>query len=281
MSIASSTTMALQRSDILNHARSLPRVQGARPAFTLIELLVVIGVIAVLVGMLLPALTMARRAAAQARCASNLRQWAIAVNMYADRNQGWLPRRGQGQFPMTATNSLIYHDDCWYNALPKVLGQPTLMDLVNPPLNPNPPIPGVSPPQVGDSSIWICPEEGGVDPSGGLYVFGYAMNMALSVTTATYPDRITRVGPAASMVFMTDGPLGCSSTLPYKPTSLNPGAFNPVPRHRGRLNVSFLDGHVVCLPGADVGCQLGDPQRADLRWYWYTPGPAPAPWTGP
>jgi prepilin-type processing-associated H-X9-DG protein len=244
-------------------------------------LLVAIGVVALLLALLLPALAAARRAANQAKCANNLRQWAIAVNMYADQNQGRLPRRGQGQFPMTATTSLVYHADCWYNALPPLLGELTLLDRVNPPSNPNPPAPGARPPQSGDGSVWVCPEQDGDAPSGGPYVFGYGMNMALSVTTAPLPDRITRVGPAPSMVFMTDGPLGYSATLPFQPTSLNPGNFNPVPRHRGKLNVAFLDGHVVCMLAAEAGCQLGDPARADLRWYWYSPGPPPAPWTGP
>lgn len=263
------------------YGRSDSDSRRSRRAFTLVELLTVVGLIGLLMGLLLPALASARRAAAQAKCASNLRQWAIAVNMYADANQGWLPRRGQGQFPMTAGTSLIFRADCWYNALPAMLRQPTLLDLVNPPMNPNPPVPGARPPQVGDGSLWVCPEEGGVDPSNGVYVFGYGMNMALSVTTAPQPDRITRVGPAASMVFMTDGPLGYCATLPYKPSAVNAGLFNPVARHRGKLNVAFLDGHVVCMAGEEAGCQMGDPQRADVRWYWYTPGPPPAPWGGP
>jgi prepilin-type N-terminal cleavage/methylation domain-containing protein len=64
-----------------------------RSAFTLVELLVVIGIIAVLISILLPALNRVRSQALNTQCASNLRQIAVGSLAYATANHGYLPTR--------------------------------------------------------------------------------------------------------------------------------------------------------------------------------------------
>ena len=67
-------------------------------ALTLTEILVAIAVIGILASLLIPTLTAAKRKANSVRCISNLRQLGIAVRLYADDNDGRLPRaRGFAQ----------------------------------------------------------------------------------------------------------------------------------------------------------------------------------------
>jgi prepilin-type N-terminal cleavage/methylation domain-containing protein len=59
-----------------------------RPAFSLVELLVVIGIVAVLIGLLVPVLSRARQASRSAACLANLHTWGQAYQMYVSANHG-------------------------------------------------------------------------------------------------------------------------------------------------------------------------------------------------
>jgi prepilin-type N-terminal cleavage/methylation domain-containing protein/prepilin-type processing-associated H-X9-DG protein len=72
-----------------------------KSGFTLVELLVVIGIIALLIAILLPALRRARQAAVSTSCQNNLRQMGMLFQIYVNDNNGWCPHPGWGgSFPL-------------------------------------------------------------------------------------------------------------------------------------------------------------------------------------
>lgn len=96
-----------------------PRFTG----FTLVELLVVIGIIALLISILLPALNKARSAANNVACQSNLRQMAMMYQMYLMDNKNWLiPSGGSWGAPLVMSNGSMHPDPRWDARFADLLG---------------------------------------------------------------------------------------------------------------------------------------------------------------
>ncbi len=88
--------------------------RSSRPGFTLVELLVVIAIIAILAGMLLPALARAKESGRKTKCTSNLRNMGLAMVMYAEDSGGFVPRG---------------NDPIWWQVLTPNLGGKTKNDF--------------------------------------------------------------------------------------------------------------------------------------------------------
>jgi prepilin-type N-terminal cleavage/methylation domain-containing protein len=212
-------------------------------AFTLVELLVTLAIIALLAALLLPAQAKTRRTAQAAQCMSNLRQWGISYRLYADDNNDFLPRRGQG----VQTLALITRPDDWFNALPFYFGLPSFEDMVADNRRP----------AAHDKFVFICPV---ADDPGGTYFLPYGMNMNLSTWILPLAAKFSQVAQPACVVAMADAPGPYASTYP----SARP--YGIVARHSSRINLLFLTGQVGSFAGSYVGCSTSDPGREDVRW---------------
>ena len=112
-------------------------------------------------------------------------------------------------------------------------------------------------PAAHTQSVFICPT---ADDPRGTYFLPYGMNMNLCPWNLPVATKFSEVVQPSYVVAMADAPGQYASTYP----SAQP--YSVVARHAARVNLLFLAGQVQSFAGSYVGCGVGDPGLADVRW---------------
>jgi prepilin-type N-terminal cleavage/methylation domain-containing protein/prepilin-type processing-associated H-X9-DG protein len=220
--------------------------------FTLIELLVVIAIIAILAALLLPALAKAKDKAKATQCMSNFRQWGLALTIYYDENEDYLPEE-DAAFSNWAQVAGPTRREKWYNVLP-----PLVSHLSASSYSPNPRRAEF----YQATSFFHCPSAKFPNNPAALFQvrFSMAMNSKLVQGAGVTNIRAASIArPSDTVAFLENRQEGAEVNVAPAPPSTTSDlgqasayASRWVARHLERGNLVFIDGHAGSFSPREV-----------------------------